>query len=452
MPQGFFCAGLHKHLSGVFAMQLLTNWNLILWQWVLPVLLIVTATVCAVRLRGKPVRGFHRTLREITVALLRGRDPKQRQIFASALAATMGTGNLVGTALALMTGGAGALFWMWISALLGMYLAYAENVLGMRFRKRLPDGTVLGGALGYLRNGLNSRILAALFAFFCMIAALGMGNMAQSNTIAQTAQRFGLPVWAAGLVSAIVLLMILRGGTRRIGHVAQWLMPLLCGFYLLGCAVLLVRFRAALPAALLRIVREAFGLRAMGGGIGAAALLHSMGIGLRRGIFSHEAGLGSSSLLHMEADSDAETQGKWAAAEVFADTVICCTATALVILTAPDAPYINAGNTTGLLLHAFSAGLGDLAGGFLGICMILLAFATMIGWYPCGAACARYLGGGNAAEFFCAGYVLLCFAGALGSPAWIWALCDCCNGMMALPNLYGMLRLSVYLKQYRRSA
>lgn len=438
---------LHTLFLGVLAMHLLTNWNLILWQWVLPVLLVATALLYAVRLHGVPVRGFSRTLRDITSDLLRGRDPKQRQIFAASLAATMGTGNLVGTALALMTGGAGAIFWMWVSALLGMYLAYAENVLGIRFRKRLRDGTVVGGALGYLRNGVNSRVLAALFAFFCTVAALGMGNMAQSNTIAQTAQRFGAAPWTAGLVTAVLLLLILHGGTQRIGHVAQWLMPLLCGFYLLGCAVLLVRFHTALPAALLRILREAFGLRAVGSGVSAAALMHSMSIGLRRGIFSHEAGLGSSSLLHMEADSDAETQGKWAAAEVFADTVICCTATALVILTAPDAPYINAGNTTGLLLHAFSAGLGNLAGGFLGICMILLAFATMIGWYPCGAACARYLGGRNAADIFCAAYILLCFAGALGSPEWIWALCDCCNGMMALPNLYGMLRLSGHLRK-----
>lgn len=431
-------------------MHLLTNWNLILWQWVLPLLLVLTAAVCGVRLRGVPVRGFHITLRDIATNLLRGHDPKQRQIFSAALAATMGTGNLVGTALAVMTGGAGALFWMWISALLGMYLAYAENVLGIHFRSRQPDGTVLGGALGFLRNGVKSRVLAAIFAFLCMIAALGMGNMVQSSTIAQTAQRFSVPPWAAGLAAALLLLLILRGGTQRIGCVAQWLMPLLCGFYLLGCAVLLVRFRAALPAAVLRIFREAFGLRAVGGGFSAAALMHTVSIGLRRGIFSHEAGLGSSSLLHMEADSDADTQGKWAAAEVFADTVICCTATALVILTAPDAPYINAGNTTGLLLHAFSAGLGNFAGGFLGICMILLAFATMIGWYPCGAACAQYLGGRNAADFFLAAYILLCFAGALGSPEWIWALCDCCNGMMALPNLYGMLRLSGELRCLRR--
>ena len=168
-----------------------------------------------------------------------------------------------------------------------------------------------------------------------------------------------------------------------------------------------------------------------------------MSIGLRRGIFSNEAGLGSSSLLQMDADSgDAAMQGKWAAAEVFADTVICCTATALVILTAPQPVYHNAGDAAGLLLHAFSDGFGQYAGVFLAVCLVLLAFATLIGWYPCGAACVRYLFGCNAVTVYLAAYIFLSFAASLGSPDWIWQVCDCCNGLMALPNLWGMCRLS----------
>lgn len=424
-------------------MRILGIWNFLLWQYVLPVLLTATAAVCAVRQKGIPVRGFHRVLHDTFGAILRRESSGgQRRIFASALAATMGTGNLVGTALAVMTGGAGAVFWMWISALVGMVLVYAENVLGIRFRRA---GT--GGALGYLRYGLKSRVLTALFAFCCMISALGMGNMAQSSTIAQTVRQCGIAPAAAGLATAAVLAVILGGGRRRIGGTAVRLMPVLCGFYLLGCAVLLVRHHAALPDALRRILCGAFGIKQAGCGISAAVMMQSMSIGLRRGIFSNEAGLGSSALLHSDADTDAETQGKWAAAEVFADTVICCTLTALVILTAPDLPMMCAGDAAGLLLRAFSAGLGAFAGGFLGICMILLAFATMIGWFPCGAACAEYLFGTHAGTAFSAAYLVAAFAGALGSPEWIWAFCDCANAMMALPNLYALLKLGVYCKK-----
>ncbi len=431
-------------------LELLKNWNLILWQWLLPVLLTAAAFVCAVQLRGKPLRKLPSVLRETYGSILhRGCSKKQRQIFASALAATMGTGNLVGTALAVMTGGAGALFWMWISALFGMVLVYAENLLGMQFRRRAADGTVTGGAIGYLRYGLNSRFLAGFFALCCMVAALGMGDLVQSSTISQTAQKYGISAPLCGLVTAMLIAAILAGGVSRIGRASAWLMPLLCGLYLAGCGVLLIRNYIAIPAVFLRIFREAFGIRAAGCGISAGLLMQTLCIGLRRGIFSNEAGLGSSALLHMETDSDEpEMQGKWAAAEVFADTVICCTATALVILTAPRAPYLNMGDTAGLLLHAFSAGLGRYAGGFLAVCMILFAFATMIGWYPCGAACCRYLFGGGEGVFFCF-YVVAAFAGALGSPEWIWAFCDCCNGMMALPNLYCLLRLSGMLREYR---
>lgn len=421
----------------------LTKWNTLLWQWMLPVLLTGTAVICGIRQRGRPVRGFHRVLRETFGSLLSDRkNLQQRRIFASALAATMGTGNLVGTALALMTGGAGAIFWMWISALLGMFLVYAENLLGMRYRRRLPDGTVIGGAPAYLRYGLKSSLLAGFFSLCCAVSALGMGVMAQSNTIARTAAGFGIPVPITGLLTAAVLFVILCGGTKRIGNTAVWLMPLLCGLYLLGCAVLLVLHRAALPDAFRLIFREAFGLRAAGGGITASLLMHSLSVGLRRGIFSNEAGLGSSALLHVEADTkDSASQGKWAAAEVFADTVVCCTATALVILTAPGCKPAAAHDPSALLLHAFSGGLGSLAGGFLAVCMVLLAFATMIGWYPCGAAAVRYLFGRGAEPVFLAGYVLLAFAGALGDPGWVFAFCDCCNGLMALPNLCALLVL-----------
>ncbi len=424
-------------------MKWLTICNTLLWQWILPVFLLLTVLLCGIRLRGAPVRGLHRVLRDTYGAIFRGGNAKQKRIFAMSLAATMGTGNLVGTALAVMTGGAGALFWMLVSALLGMILVYAENILGIRYRKTMPNGTEIGGTIGYLRFGIGSRFLAAVFAVLCIISALGMGNLVQSSTISQTLSHFGMSAPICGLMTAGVLLLVLIGGTKQIENVSIWLMPLLCGFYLLGCTVLLIRNAGMLPSAFQRIFREAFGFRAVGCGFCASAMLHSMSIGLRRSIFSNEAGLGSSALLHMGADSDdANKQGKWAAAEVFADTVICCTATALVILTAPKPIYLNAGDASGLLLYAFSDGLGKYAGGFLAVCMVLLAFATMIGWFPCGAACVRYLCGNGVVSVYSGVYLVVCFAGALGSPAWIWQFCDCCNGLMAIPNLWGICRLS----------
>ncbi len=425
-------------------MILLTKWNDLLWQWLLPVLLTAAAVLCGIRQKGKPVIGLMRMLRELFGGLFTSRtDANQRGIFANALAAAMGTGNLIGTALALIHGGAGAIFWMWISALLGMFLVYAENVLGIRFRRVHPDGTITGGALAYLRYGTGAKLLTAFFAFCCIFAALGMGNMAQSSTIAQSAAYFHMPHAGSGMLIALLLFVILRRSPAHAKAFAARLMPLLCGMYLIGCGYLILRNRNALPHACMEILRGAFGLQAAGCGCTAGILLQSLSIGLRRGIFSNEAGLGSSALLHMDADSDDPVlQGKWAAAEVFLDTVICCTATALVILTAPACQPAAFTDASALLLHAFSAGLGDAASVFLSVSMMLFAFATMIGWYPCGAACAGYLFGKNACTVYFAAYVLLAFAGALGSPAWIWAFCDCCNGMMALPNLYGLMILS----------
>lgn len=425
-------------------MRLLTAWNSLLWQWVLPVLLTVTAIVCGIRQRCYPVRGLSGVLRRTYGSLLsRNADREQRQIFASALAATMGTGNLVGTALAVMTGGAGAVFWMWVSALFGMVLVYAENALAAKYR-----GSGLSGTAAYLRNGLNSRFCPAVFSFCCMLTALGMGDLAQSSTIAQTAHSFGVPLPAAGLVAAGLLCAVVCGGGRRTGRVAVILMPLLCGGYLLGCIVLIGLHVRALPGALRQIIRGAFGFRPAGCGISAAVFLSSVRTGFCRGIFSNEAGLGSSALLHSGA-ADASKQGEWAAAEVFADTLVSCTATALVILTSPASAAEDA---AGLLLSAFSAGLGRFAGIYLGICMMLLAFATMLGWYRCGEMSACTLFGRRTAPVFKAVYLLAAFAGALGEPAWIWTFCDCMNGMTALPNLYALLRLHLRKQDKNDSA
>lgn len=431
-------------------MEWLGRINEWIWQWLLPPCLLLSALLCGAATKMAPLRGFGRMLRETYGSLLRPAEkkrkqsPSQRQIFATALAATMGTGNLVGTAVAISMSGAGALFWMWVSAVVGMLLVYVENTLGIRYRDRKTAGT-----LAYLKNGVRSPLLTGLFAFCCVGASLGMGNLAQSNALASALYGIGVPLPVSGAVTAGLLLLILGGGSKRIGRVTEWLMPLLCGGYLLGCMWLLFCRAEVLPAVLLRIVREAFGIQAVSGGFCASAMLYTMGIGIRRGIFSNEAGLGSSAMLHMEAQNTTpHRQGQWAAAEVFADTVICCTATALVLLTAPDG-VIAYGSQDGalLLLAAFADGFGSFAVWFLAICIALLAFATLIGWYGCGRAAFCYLAGETNSSVYLALYLVAAFGGALGKAEWVWLLCDLCNGCMAFPNLVGLCRLLPVIKQ-----
>lgn len=431
-------------------MDWLAHINEWIWQWLLPPCLLGTALLCGCATGMAPLRGFGRMLRDTYGSLLRpykgesGQSLSQRQIFATALAATMGTGNLVGTAAAISLGGAGALFWIWVSALVGMLLVYAENILGIHYR-----GGKLAGTLAYLKNGAQIPLLTGLFAICCVGASLGMGNLAQSNAMASALNGIGVPCTVSGLLTAGLLLVILGGGSKRIGRVTEWLMPVLCGGYLLGCIWLLVGRAEVLPTVFEQIFKEAFGIRAMGGGFSASAMLYAMGIGIRRGIFSNEAGLGSSAMLHMEAqDTAPRRQGQWAAAEVVADTVICCTATALVLLTAPEG-VVTYGSQDGaaLLLAAFAEGFGGLAEWFVAICIALLAFATLIGWYGCGKAAFCYLTGERHRDVYLALYILAAFGGALGRAEWVWLICDLCNACMAFPNLVGLCRLVPVLRR-----
>ncbi len=419
-------------------MTLLTNLTERLWTWLLPLCLTAAAIRCGIAQRFQPLSHMGKMFRSTYGSLLTApHDRSQRARFATALAATMGTGNLIGTAAAIAVGGAGAVFWMWISALLGMLLVYAENTLGIQYRKKNADGTWYGGAAACLRYGLHSPLLAGIFAGCCALAGLGMGSMAQAQAMASAAETFGIPRAGTGMILCAVGVWILRGGAKTVGSVTVWLMPLLCGFYLLGCMVLLVLHYDRIPHAFACIFSEASGFRGMAGGFCGTVFLRGMSVGLRRGIFSNEAGLGTSSLLHMDAE---KAQGEWAAAEVFADTLICCTATALVILTSPQ--EIQNADGAAILLAAFSEGFGAWAGWFLALALLLFAFATFLGWFPCGCAAVQMLFPRGGRGVYTALWLLAGWAGALGGEAGVLALCDFCNACMALPNLYALCRLA----------
>lgn len=351
------------------------------------------------------------------------------QACTASLAAAMGTGNIAGVATALTLGGAGAVFWMWAAALVGMALIYAENLLGCRCRTR-----GICGAMAYLRTG--SPTLAAAFALCCVLASFGMGNMTQTNTMSQTLHAaFAMPEALSGILAAGLAAAVLLGGTKRIGQFTQAVIPLLSAVYLLAALWVIVSHREHLGTAFSAIFRDAFGLSEVGGGISGAAV----SVGIRRGVFSNEAGLGSSSVLHGDADGTPEQLGVYGMCEVFLDTFLCCTVTALAVLCTG---VLDSGADGGaLVLEAFRCGMGRAADYFLPPVIALFALCTLIGWGYCGGTAFSYLTGGRYVKAF---RLLFCFAAFLGAVMElevVWTLADIANAGMAYCNLPALLVL-----------
>lgn len=405
--------------------------NQLLWGNGLLLLLLVTGIFCLCAGHGSTFRALR---------LLWKKPPKTNQThvlspFAAStasLAAAMGTGNIAGVATALTLGGAGAVFWMWVAALVGMALIYAENVLGCRYR----EGE-LCGAMAYLQKGLDSPGLAKVFALCCVLASLGMGNMAQTNTMAQTlSAAFGTPELLTGTAAALLTAAVLLGGAKRVGQFTQAVIPILSCAYLLAALWVIVSHREHLGNAFLSIFRDAFGFSEIGGGIGGAAV----SIGIRRGIFSNEAGLGSSSILHGDADGTPEQLGAYAMCEVFLDTIVCCTLTALAILCTG---VLGSGEDGGaLVLAAFSQTMGRGAAFFLPPVVALFALCTLIGWGYCGGKAFAVLTKGRYLHMF---RLLFCAAAVLGAVmelGLVWTLADIANAGMMYCNLPALLLLS----------
>ncbi|MGN0630750.1 MAG: alanine/glycine:cation symporter family protein [Ruminococcus sp.] len=371
---------------------------------------------------------------------LRQSGSSQWKISASALAASMGTGNIVGVTAALALGGAGAVFWMQISALFGMMLTYGENVLAMKFKRTEKDGRVIGGAMAYLRYGLGSRTLAVIYSVFCILASLGMGNMTQSSTAAQALEStFGFSPAAVGAIIAAFLFVTVIGGIKSIGNAAQFMLPFASVSYMLiAVGVIIVNYEN-IPNAFGEILRGAFGIKQAGAGMFGAAV----SAGLRHGVFSNEAGLGSSALIHSNAeDGDRYLQGMWSIFEVFLDTIVCCTLTALMVLTSGVPIQMGVRPIAG----AFSMILGSFGGTAAAIIIALFAVCTMLGWCCCGEMAVKSISSRKRAVMVYR--VLFCICGMLGSMGAlsdIWTLSDIANGLMAVPNLLALLLLSKYI-------
>ena len=381
----------------------------------------------------------------------------QFQSLCTALASTIGTGNLVGVATAILSGGPGAVFWMWVMALLGMMTSYAENVLGIYYRRKDPAGGWRGGPMYYLRDGLGSRpgcklpgqVLAALFAAFCALASFGIGNLSQLNSIAGNLKAaFGVPEAVTGAVLAAVSAVILLGGLKRVAAVAEKLVPAMALLYIVGALTVVGVHITAVPAALAAIVKGAFGLQAVGGGVVGYGLSRAITWGFKRGAFSNEAGLGSSVMVHAASNvKEPVQQGMWGIFEVFADTMVVCTLTALVVLTSglvePDTGRMAAGAAGSALVgQAFDAVFGTLGAKLIAVCVLLFAYSTVLGWSCYGCKAVEYLFGAEAGAGYRVLFVAVMPLGAVMRLDLAWALSDTFNGLMMLPNLIGVVALS----------
>ena len=360
------------------------------------------------------------------------------QAVATALASTVGTGNIVGVATAISIGGPGALFWLWVSGLLGMCTKFAEIVVALHYREPDASGTLRGGAMYTLRKGLGVPWLGALFALLTSVAAFGIGNMVQANSLADSLRPFGIAASLSGMFLAILTAAVIVGGIKRIGEVAQILVPFMSLLYLGAGVLILTTHAAAVPRALGLVFEGAFtGTAATGGFLGSTVAL-TVRFGIARGLFSNEAGLGSAPMVHAAAQTDHPVrQGLYGIFEVFVDTLLVCSVTGLAILV--TGAWSSGLTGAALSGEAFRLGLAGVGTAVVTSCILLFSFSTVIGWSYYGETAIVYLLGVRAAMPYRAAWLVFIYLGATGSLQLIWSLSDTLNGLMAIPNLVSVL-------------
>ncbi len=396
------------------------------------------------------------------------RSISQFQSLCTALAATVGTGNIVGVAGAILVGGPGAVFWMWVMAFLGMMTNYSENVLGIFYRRKNSKGEWSGGAMYYLRDGLGSRkgcktlgkVLALLFSLFCLIASFGIGNMTQVNSISGNMEAvFGVPTWVTGAVIMVLVGLVVVGGLKRIAAVTEKIVPFMVILYMIGTILIFFMHIGKAGAVFGSIFRGAFAASAAAGGIVGYGIKLAIEQGMKRGVFSNEAGLGSSVMVHSNSNvKEPVKQGMWGIFEVFADTIIVCTLTAFAVLssglislengTLISATYQNTAGATltltkaNLVSSVFDQQFGFVGSAFIAVSIMLFAFSTVLGWSHYGTKACEYLMGEKNTIYYRVLFVLLVFGGAVMGDNLAWDLADTFNGLMMIPNLIGVIALS----------
>ena len=438
---------------------LLTAISGIIWSeyLLIPLLVIVGIYLTA------GLRGFTWTHIPEAFALLwhgrRGHDDKTGEIspfqaLMTALAATVGTGNIAGVAMAIYFGGPGAVFWMWVIALFGMATKYGEAVLAVRYREVDSLGNHVGGPMYYIRNGLGHgwAWLGTCFALFGMVAAFGIGNLVQSNSVADVMQSsFGVSVWVTGLIAAALTATVIIGGVRRIARVAEAVVPVMAVLYVgIALAILLLHIDAV-PAAFTLIVTSAFTPVAGTGGFAGATVWMALRWGCARGIFSNEAGLGSAAIAHAAAQThNPVEQGMIAMLGTFIDTLCICTMTALVILV--TGAWTLGEQGASMSAAAFTLGVGDAGATIVGISLAVFAFTTTVGWSYYGERCAEYLFGVRVINGYRIIWIMAIMTGAVVKIELVWTLADIFNGLMAMPNLIALALLSPVIFKMTRVA
>lgn len=402
----------------------------------------------------------------------------QFQALCTALAATIGTGNIAGVAAAIVLGGPGAVFWMWIAAFFGMMTNYSENVLGIYYRRKNKLGEWAGGPMYYLRDGLGGRkgcktlgrVLAVFFCLFAILASFGIGNMGQINKItlnlnsaffSSVPERYigGLPVipLAIGIVLMLVAALIIIGGLQRIAAVAERLVPFMAVAYVIGCLIVFGANISSVGAIFASIFKFAFGIKAVGGAAAGIMIKEVMTQGFKRGVFSNEAGLGSSVMVHSSSNvKEPVTQGMWGIFEVFFDTFVACTLTAVVVLSSgyidlETGLAVSGVDDATLVASAFGNVFGKGGEMFIAIAMLLFAFTTVLGWSQYGTRAVEYLFGQTGVKIYRVIFILMIVSGSVMTSSLAWDISDTFNGLMMVPNLIGVLALCPVVVKVTRS-
>lgn len=402
-----------------------------------------------VRTRGFQFRRMGTVLRRTVGGLFRRRGGEGGvspfQAVSTALAGTLGTGNIAGVATAVVAGGPGAVFWMWASAFFSMLTKYAEVALAVRYRRRGGDGVYRGGPMYYMKDGLGAGWLGGIFAVLCVACSFGIGNATQINTMAAgLRQSFGVPPLITGAATAVLVFLVIVGGIRRVGSLTQVLVPVMALIYLAGGGMVLIKNAQAIPQALELIISCAFSPRAAVGGAAGYGVMRGVRYGLSRGMFSNEAGLGSAPIAHASADAEGPVeQGLWGIFEVFVDTVVICGFTALIILTAGDL-RLSGLDGVALTAAAFTQSLGEPGGWVVSVTMLFFAFSSILGWAWYGQAALEWLTGGRK---WCLTVYRLLYVGVTVAAAGmaidlVWGVADILNGLMATANLLAVFSLS----------
>lgn len=409
----------------------------VVWGAPMLFIFIFTALRFSFNSRFFQIRGFFTMIKETLFKMFSKTENggiSQFGAFCSVLGACIGTGNIVGVATAIYSGGPGTVFWMWVSALLSMMTAYSENYLGVKYRRKDRYGILQGGAFSYIEHGIKMNGLAKIYALLSLFSVIGMGNLAQSNSVSESlAAGFNLNKYLIGLVCAFLCLFIISGSMRRISKFGTFTVPVMTIAYLTLSFIILFKYKQNLIPAISLVFKEAFSLKAING----YGMFKSLRYGVSRGVFSNEAGLGSSTLIHAESNNQkCETQGMWAMLEVFIDTVFLCTITAFVILVTKDNFTFQLYGAD-LSVAAYST-IGEIGRKGISLLTAVFAFTSLSSCSFYGEKSFAYLFGKKHIKIYKFVYIILVFIGSINPPKIIWEFADICNGLMAVPNLFAV--------------